>query len=82
MKTIFVLLTTTALVTGVTSAMATEFQASDEASGYELTHRSGWGSGGAYNSVVVPGDARNSTRAVPPAIQPYEVIDFQAGGSH
>ncbi len=75
MKTLIILLTTTALVAGVTSAMAADFQASDEAASYELAHKSGWG--GAYNSVRIPGDARNSTYDVPRAI-----VDFQAGGSN
>ena len=45
MKTIITLLATTALVAGASGALASDFQASDEAAGYALRHQ-GWG--GAY----------------------------------
>jgi len=61
-------------VRAASSAMATEFQASDEASSYNLSHQPGWV--GSYNSARVPGDVRNSTIEVP-----RPVIDFQAGGN-
>ena len=76
MKTIILLITTTALVAGATSAMANDFQGSDEAASYALSHRAVSGFGGAFNSVRMPGDARNSTHEVPRAI-----VDFQAGGN-
>ncbi len=71
MKTIITLLATTALVSG---ALASDFQGSDEAAGYALSHQqSGWG--GTYNSAR--GEVRNSTVDIPRAI-----VDFQAGGSN
>ncbi len=72
MKTIITLLATTALVAGASGALASDFQASDEAAGYALSHQ-GWG--GAYNSAR--GQVRNSTVDIPHAI-----VDFQAGGSN
>jgi hypothetical protein len=39
MKTIIFLLATSAFVAGATSVMATEFQGSEEAQDYELSHR-------------------------------------------
>ena len=75
MKTIILLLTTTALVAGATSAMANDFQGSDEAASYALSHRAVSAFGGAFNSVRTPGVAR--TLDIPRAI-----VDFQAGGSN
>jgi hypothetical protein len=94
MKTIFVLLTTTALVAGVTSAVAADFQASDEATANELSHRGDWGYAGAYNSVRTPSRARNNyggayNSVVVPGDPrngfreiPHPMIDFQAGGGN
>ena len=73
MKTILAILTATALVAGVSSASARDFQASDEASNYELGHTAGWGYAGAYDSVG--GGAHNSTIRAP------SQTDFQAGGN-
>lgn len=73
MKTIITLLATTALVAGASGALASDFQASDEAAGYALSHQGGWG--GAYNSVR--GEMRNSTVDIP-----HASVDFQAGGSN
>jgi hypothetical protein len=74
MKTIIAFFTVTALVAGASSAVARDFQASDEAVNYELNHMAGWGFGGAYNAVG--GGARNSTFSVP------SQTDFQAGGGN
>jgi hypothetical protein len=74
MKTFIALLTATVAVAGASTAFATEFQASDEAAGYALSHASGWSYGGAYDSAR-PGEIRNSTFAVPHN-------DFQAGGNN
>lgn len=73
MKTIIALLAATALVAGASSASARDVQASDEAASYELGHTSGWGYGGAYDSVG--GGVRNSTIHAP------SQTDFQAGGN-
>jgi hypothetical protein len=73
MKTIITLLATTALVAGATGAFATDFQASDEAVSYALSHQTGWS--GAYGSAR--GEVRNSTVDIPRAI-----VDFQAGGGN
>ena len=75
MKTFIALLTATVAVAGASSAFATEFQASDEAAGYALSHGSGWSYGGAYNSAR-PGEIRNSTFAAP------HTYDFQAVGGN
>ena len=72
MKTLIILCTSVALVAGATSAMATDFQASDEAASYALSHQSGWT--GAYNSAR-PGDVRNSTVDIP-----RPIVDFQMQG--
>jgi hypothetical protein len=77
MKTIIGLLTATLLVAGASSAMATEFQASDEAVNYELSHAAGSSFGGAYNSARVPGGVHNSTWSAPTPIE-----DFQAVGKN
>jgi hypothetical protein len=76
MKTIIGLLAATFVVAGASSAIATEFQDSDEAASYALSHATGWSFGGAYGSARVPGPARNSTIGAP--IQ----MDFQAGGNN
>jgi len=76
MKTIIALLAATVVVTGASSAMATEFQASDEAASYALNHAPGWGYGGAYNSARVPAPAYNRTIDAPVH------MDFQAGGNN
>jgi len=60
MKTIIALVTTTMLVAGASSAMASP-QGSDEAAGYALSRQAAHGIGGAYASARVPGEARNST---------------------
>jgi hypothetical protein len=58
MKTMIALLTTAALVGGLTTAMAAE-QGSDEAPGYALSLKMARGSG-AYASARVPSQVRNS----------------------
>jgi hypothetical protein len=65
MKTILTLLTTTMLVAGATSAMAWDQQATDDQMNYEISQRAAQGLGGAFGSVRVPGDIRNSTVYVP-----------------
>ena len=74
MKTLIMLLTATVAVAGASGANATEFQASDEAASYALSHGSGWSYGGAYDAAR-PGEIRNSTFAAP------RTYDFQAGGN-
>ena len=76
MKTIIGLLAATFVVAGASSAMASEFQDSDEAASYALTHAPGWNYGNAYGSARMPGPAYNSTVGAP--IQQ----DFQAGGNN
>ena len=76
MKTIIALLAATAVVTGATAATASDFQASDEARNYELSHTAGSGFGGAYNSARAPGGVHNSTWSAPMQ------YDFQAGGDN
>ncbi len=73
MKTLITVLATTAFLAGASGAFAMDFQASDDAADYALSHQSGWG--GAYNSAR--GQVRNSTVDIPHAI-----VDFQAGGSN
>lgn len=51
MKTIITLLTTTMLIAGVTSAMAANQQASDEAADNPLSRQVSVGFGGAYASA-------------------------------
>jgi hypothetical protein len=75
MKTFIVLLTATVVVAGASQAMATDFQASDDAVSNALSHSSGWTYGGAYDSAR-PGEIRNSTFAAP------RTYDFQAGGDN
>ena len=58
MKTMIALLTTAALIAGVTTATAAE-QGSDEAPGYALSLKMARGSG-AYASARVPSQVRNS----------------------
>jgi hypothetical protein len=76
MKTIITLLAAIAVAAGASSAMAGEVQASDEAASYTLSHATGWSFGGAYDSVLAPGPARNSTVDAPIH------TDFQAGGDN
>ncbi|HEY1542581.1 MAG TPA: hypothetical protein VGG01_09245 [Xanthobacteraceae bacterium] len=73
MKTIIAFLAATAVVAGASSAVARDFQASDESSDYALSHSAGSGFGGAYDSVG--GGAHNSTISAP------NRTDFQAGGN-
>jgi len=75
MKTIIALLAATVVVAGATGAAASEFQASDEAASYELSHASGSNFGGAYNSARMPRGVHNSTWSAP------SHTDFQAGGN-
>jgi len=75
MKTIIALIAATAVVAGATAASASEFQASDEAASYELSHTAGSVFGGAYDSARAPGGVHNSTVSAP------SQTDFQAGGN-
>jgi len=74
MKTIIALLAATVVVAGA-AASANEFQASDEAANYALSHASGSSFGGAYDSARMPGGVHNSTWSAP------SQTDFQAGGN-
>ena len=64
MKTIIVLLTTTVLVAGATSAMAYDRQATDDALSMTSVQASR-GFDGAFASARIPGEVRNSTVNVP-----------------
>ena len=74
MKTIIGILAATFLVASASGAVATEFQASDEAVGYALSHATGSPFGGAYNSARTPGGVRNWSAP--------SQTDFQAGGNN
>jgi hypothetical protein len=76
MKTIIAFVAATIAVAGASGAAANEFQASDEAASYALSHAPGWSFGGAYDSARVPGSARNSTVSTPTQ------TDVQAGGNN
>jgi hypothetical protein len=75
MKTIIVLLATSAVLAGATSAMAGDVQASDDATSYALSQKAAnsdiWG---AYASVRGSAAINSGTVYVPPA------TDFQSGG--
>jgi hypothetical protein len=61
MKTIITLLTATTLVAGVTSAMAADRQAADDAAGYAISQQASHSFGGAFASAR--GAVRGSTNA-------------------
>ena len=76
MKTIITLLTATTLIAGVTSAMALDRQATDDALSYSTNAQAARGFAGAYASARLPGgDIRNSTVIAP------SQEDFQAVGT-
>jgi hypothetical protein len=75
MKTIIVLLATSATLAGVTSAIAGDMQGSDEAANYALNQKAaGSDFSGAYASTRGPGAIKSGTVYVPPP------TDFQSSG--